>query len=357
MSHQTQLDKMCPRAGKARLGTWLQSVRTWVVDMTARQSENKELLDELHDNHATSKTALDEMETLIEELHDDHATFKTAVDETKTLEDELHDDHATFKTAVDETKTLEDELHDDHATFKTAVDESKTLVDELHDDHATFKTAVDNMKTALNNMCLSDGGLAIATLKTHVKSINTINYVVDGVFYSVSATDDKWNLSGFNCTNGNYNKCLLCFDSSNAAQITAGTEAASANGVILPSVPATYSVVGMLQVHPTGTGNFTGSTTDLDDATVVPNATLTDLAFHPDTFGITPDTLSSSKPSAGPATLTSSKPSAGPETLTSSKPSAGPDTLSSSKPTSGAGSLSASTPTALSAPTPDTLAS
>ena len=369
MSHQSQLDKMCPRAGKLKLGTWLQSVRTWIVDMAARQAENKDLLDELYDDHATSKTALDEIEILVGELHDDHAAFKTSVDETKTLVDELHDDHATYKTAVDETKALADELHDDHATYKTAVDETKALVDELHDDHETFKSAMDSMKNALKNMCLSDVGTSIGTLKTNARSTSTATYLVDGEFKSKVSTDNLWALTGFNCTNGKYNKCFLCLDSTTSSQITSGTEADAPEDVALPSIPGDWGVVAMIQVHPTGTGDFTGGTTDLDDATVVPNATFTDLAFYLDGFGITPDTLSASKPSAGPETLSAGKPSAGPDTLSASKPSVGPDallagkpstgpdTLSAGKPSSGSGSLSSSKPTSLSSQTPDTLAS
>ena len=50
-----------------------------------------------------------------------------ALNKLRTLTDELHDDHATFKTAVDELNTLTDELRADHATFIT-------LTNELHVD-------------------------------------------------------------------------------------------------------------------------------------------------------------------------------------------------------------------------------
>jgi hypothetical protein len=37
-------------------------------------------------------------------------------------------------------------------------------------------------------------------------------------------------------------------------------------------LPSTEAVFGILIVNPTGTGNFVGGTTDLDDGTVAPNA-------------------------------------------------------------------------------------
>lgn len=67
---------------------------------------------------------------------------------------EIHDDHATFKTAADAVEILIEELFDDHGTAKTAVDEAKTLIDEMHDDHAsliTWMTEVDSDEDVINN--------------------------------------------------------------------------------------------------------------------------------------------------------------------------------------------------------------
>jgi ABC-type transporter Mla subunit MlaD len=153
---------MCPSAGKAKLGTWLQTVRDWIADMSARQTENKSLLDELHDDHNIFKSATDEIETAVEEIYDDHSVFKAAVDETKTLVDELYDDHATFKTAIDETKTLLDELHDDHATFKSVVDDVKSLLNNIR-------------ATLQGNYVAGLTGLSMGTTKTNVAN-DEFNY-------------------------------------------------------------------------------------------------------------------------------------------------------------------------------------
>ena len=135
------------------------------------------------------------------------------------------------------------------------------------------------LRATLAGMALSDGGISIGTTATDARTNATVSYLVDGVFYSLASTDDFWDLTGFDCTNGNYNICLLCVDNLGAAQISAGTEAATEAGVTLGSIPADSAVVGTVLVNPTGTGDFTGGTTDLDDATVVPNAVYTDRAL------------------------------------------------------------------------------
>ncbi len=56
---------------------------------------------------------------------------------------ELQDDHATTATAVDELNTLTDELHDDHAT-------NKTMTDELHVDVDLITLAVDGIVAKLD---------------------------------------------------------------------------------------------------------------------------------------------------------------------------------------------------------------
>ena len=184
---------------------------------------------------------------------------------------------------------------------------------KLVTDLTAARTALVNARVALTNIGLSDGAITIGSAAAKVKSTATINHLVDGVFYTKGATDDFWVLTGFDCTNAQFNKCLLCIDSSAAMQIVAGTEGASAGAVVLGAIPASYSVVGMVLVNPTGTGDFTGGTTDLNDGTVVPNAVYTDLAFHPDTFAA-PAAITATNPAAvtatNPAAVTAVAPAA-----------------------------------------------
>jgi regulator of replication initiation timing len=191
-----------------------------------------------------------------------------------------------------EASRLFNAVHDDLTEIRaelnkliTDVTATRAEVVKLVTDIATHRTEANRIRTGLINMTLTDAAIAIGTTKTKIKTVtNPISYIIGGTFYSKAATDDFWVLTGFDCANAMFNKCLLCIDSSGNMQIAAGTEAASAGAVVLPAIPASYAVVGMVQVNPTGTGDFTGGTTELDDGTVVPNATYTDLAFHPDTF-------------------------------------------------------------------------
>ncbi len=140
-------------------------------------------------------------------------------------------------------------------------------------------------KKALRAQCFSNVGLAIATLAPQIQTGNAAVFTVNGVFYALIATDNYWDLTGFNVTNGAFNICLLCMDDASAMQIGIGTEAALAADVILSDTPADSCVVGQVLVNPTGAGNFVGGTTDLDDAGVVPNAVYTNLSGHPNLYG------------------------------------------------------------------------
>jgi hypothetical protein len=51
-----------------------------------------------------------------------------------------------------------------------------------------------------------------------------------------------------------------------------GTPGATLAAVVVPTPPVGSGMLGMIVINPTGTGNFVGGTTNLDDATVVPNA-------------------------------------------------------------------------------------
>lgn len=149
-------------------------------------------------------------------------------------------------------------------------------------------------KKALYAQCFTKVASVIGLTKPKVKMAAAAVYTVAGVHYAKALTDNFWVLTGFNVTNAMYNLCLLCIDDNGDMQIAAGTEAATLVAVVLPDTPADSCVVAMLEVNPTGTGNFVGGTTDLDDATVVPNAVYSDLGGHPDLFaeitlGASPD--------------------------------------------------------------------
>lgn len=144
---------------------------------------------------------------------------------------------------------------------------------------ANLGTLLNAIMKVLNSMCFTVGGTAIGGTKTKAQLANTIQFSINGKAKTKAATDDLWTLTGFNCTNAKYNACWLYLDGNGAASIGAGTEAATEAGVVMPTPPAGKVVVGLLQVHVTGTGNFAGGTIDLDDVTKVPNAVFTDITW------------------------------------------------------------------------------
>ena len=60
-----------------------------------------------------------------------------------------------------------------------------------------------------------------------------------------------------------------------------GVEGATRAAVVFPTVPTNEAVAGFVEINPTGTGNFVGGTTVLDDATVVPNASYVNIIGAP----------------------------------------------------------------------------
>ncbi len=51
--------------------------------------------------------------------------------------------------------------------------------------------------------------------------------------------------------------------------------------MVFPTVPTNEAVLGFVEINPTGSGNFVGGTTALDDGTVVPNAVYVNTIGNP----------------------------------------------------------------------------
>jgi hypothetical protein len=121
-----------------------------------------------------------------------------------------------------------------------------------------------------NNSPVMSANIAQATTLTKVKLANFIEYVIGNNHYTKSATDNFWDLTGFNCTQGNYNQCYLYINAAGAASMVTGTQAVTLAGVVLPAIDTARSLVGILTVNPSG-GNFIGGTTSLTDGVVLPS--------------------------------------------------------------------------------------
>jgi len=135
----------------------------------------------------------------------------------------------------------------------------------------------DKLQRGIMNQSLNGGGIAmIADDKTDLENASAaIVYMVDGVLYTLDA-DENFALVG-TVTADAFNVYVLTADDEGDTHGRMGTEGATLADVVLPDVPEGEVAVGLVIVNPTGTGNFVGGTTELDDATVVPNAVVVDI--------------------------------------------------------------------------------
>ncbi len=69
-----------------------------------------------------------------------------------------------------------------------------------------------------------------------------------------------------------YNVYAFTVDAASALTTTMGTAGATLAAVVLPTIPADDCLIGLITIHPTGTGDFVGGDTPLDCGTVVPEA-------------------------------------------------------------------------------------
>src|ERR1051325_11042478 len=126
-----------------------------------------------------------------------------------------------------------------------------------------FEAIFDKLQRALSVQVLNSAGLAIGSSnKPKVKIVNTIYALIEGVIRSKTTAE-----------------IVLSMDSAGTVTATMGTEASTLAGVTMPALPDGSAMIGFVIVNPTGTGNFVGGTTDLDDATVVPNAVYVNTPF------------------------------------------------------------------------------
>jgi hypothetical protein len=129
----------------------------------------------------------------------------------------------------------------------------------------------DKLQRAACNKLLVSGALAIHGSASAVAKIgSTCYYMIDGVIYS-KTTADTSALAG-TVTNGTFNVFVFTLNAAGTFHTYMGTGAATLAGVVYPTIPDGEVSVGFVIINPTGTGDFVGGTTALDDATVVPGA-------------------------------------------------------------------------------------
>lgn len=146
--------------------------------------------------------------------------------------------------------------------LQTNLDNSE--LDLLRQSHNRLVALVD----LLNNGVLATAGVARGTTASKVKTVtNPVAFIVDGQILSKAATDDFWTLTGATFAAGLANKWVLLVDSVGAASVAVGTPAATAAAVVLPAIPASKAVFGVLTVV-NATNPFIPGTTLLSAAGV-----------------------------------------------------------------------------------------
>lgn len=151
-------------------------------------------------------------------------------------------------------------------------------------DRKALRPVFNALADRLSSQSLSSAGLVIkAGASAIVKTGSAAYYgLANGVLVTKAAATDMAALVG-TVTNAKFNVYCFYVDSAGTLTTAMGTEGATLAAVKFPPSPAGKAMIGFVVINPTGTGNFVGGTTALDDATVVPTAAYvnTQGAFDP----------------------------------------------------------------------------
>lgn len=128
--------------------------------------------------------------------------------------------------------------------------------------------------TEYNTQSLTAAGLGIKTTGSAlVKTGSSAWYgIQNGRLTTIAANTDMPALTGFTVANATFNVACFFVNTAGTVVMRTGTAAAALGRVVFPDFPLGFVLIGFVIINPTGTGSFTGGTTPLDDATVVPNA-------------------------------------------------------------------------------------
>lgn len=139
-------------------------------------------------------------------------------------------------------------------------------------DREALRAILTPIADRCSTQTLTSPGLAIKSAgQAIVKAGSAFYACVQGILVTKAANTDMAALSG-TVTNAKFNVFCFFIDSAGTLTSAMGTEGAALGSVKWPEPPTGKAMIGFVIINPTGTGNFVGGTTALDDATVVPNA-------------------------------------------------------------------------------------
>lgn len=139
------------------------------------------------------------------------------------------------------------------------------------------RLALGTILRAIGDRCsskmLNSAGLVIKTSSSALvkTGATACHAIVQGVLVSIGAATDMAALSG-TVTNAKFNVFVYFIDKGGTKTSAMGVEGATLAAVKFPPIPEGKAVIGFTIINPTGTGDFVGGTTAIDDATVVPTA-------------------------------------------------------------------------------------
>lgn len=135
-----------------------------------------------------------------------------------------------------------------------------------------MRALITKLQTGLVDRVMSPAGLTIGlAAKAKILIANTFYAMIDGVLVK-KTTAELTLTTAHSVTADLFNVLVVTMVAGGTVTVTAGTAGATLAAVVFPSIPADSVCLGFVILNPTGTGDFVGGTTALDDATVVPNA-------------------------------------------------------------------------------------
>lgn len=153
-------------------------------------------------------------------------------------------------------------------------DNLQRYINSLSDlrEQVTMRSLFQPVYDRYSSQIFSSGGLAIKAVGSAlVKAATAFYAIANGTLVTKTANTDMAALSG-TVTNATFNVFAFFVDSAGTLTSAMGTAGSTLAAVVFPPLPQKKACIGFVVINPTGTGDFTGGTTALDDATVVPNA-------------------------------------------------------------------------------------
>lgn len=151
-------------------------------------------------------------------------------------------------------------------------------------DENALRPVLNALADRMSSQSLSSAGLAIKAGGSGIVKSGAADYygIADGNLVTKAAATDMAALVGTVAADA-FNVYCFYIDSAGTLTTAMGTAGAALADVVFPPSPVGKAMLGFVIINPTGTGDFVGGTTDLDDATVVPNAVYvnTQGAFDP----------------------------------------------------------------------------